>query len=138
LKFPSDLYILEGIVKLLDDQHEIVRVGALDNEVAPDSDALEPEIDENTALEVALGPLPEAGVDSVHRKSTGLTQYAIDLFDARLAHWVLPGLTARSRPARFLRQPAPRGGLSGQPSVDGRDDLDPQLPAGFRLAPHIL
>jgi len=48
--FPSDLYILQGIVKLLGNQHEIIRIGAQDNDVTPDLAALEDAIDENTAL----------------------------------------------------------------------------------------
>ena len=48
--FPSDLYVLQGIVKLLGDQHEIIRIGAMDNEITPDLPALEAAIDEDTAL----------------------------------------------------------------------------------------
>ncbi len=48
--FPSDLYILQGIVKLLGDQHEIIRIGASDNDITPDLAALEDAIDGNTAL----------------------------------------------------------------------------------------
>jgi kynureninase len=48
--FPSDLYILQGIVKLLGDQHEIVRIGAQDDDITPDLAALENAINENTAL----------------------------------------------------------------------------------------
>lgn len=58
--FPSDLYILQGIVKLLTPSpiqgegpgggHEIIRIGALDNDITPDLAALEAAIDEDTAL----------------------------------------------------------------------------------------
>ncbi|HEX5839686.1 MAG TPA: kynureninase [Anaerolineales bacterium] len=48
--FPSDLYILQGIVKLLGDRHEIVRIGATDNDITPDLAALEKAIHEDTAL----------------------------------------------------------------------------------------
>ena len=48
--FPSDLYILQGIVKLLGNQHEIVRIGATDNDITPDLAALEAAINEDTAL----------------------------------------------------------------------------------------
>jgi kynureninase len=51
--FPSDLYILQGIVKLLsgsEDGHEIVRIGAQDNDVTPDLAALENAINNDTAL----------------------------------------------------------------------------------------
>ena len=48
--FPSDLYILQGISKLLGDQHEIIRIGAIDDEITPDLEKLEASIDENTSL----------------------------------------------------------------------------------------
>ncbi|MDQ2693567.1 MAG: kynureninase, partial [Chloroflexota bacterium] len=48
--FPSDLYILQGIVKLLGDGHEILRIGAQDDDIAPDIEALEKAINEDTAL----------------------------------------------------------------------------------------
>jgi kynureninase len=48
--FPSDLYILQGIVKLLGDHHEIIRIGASDNDITPDIAALEAAITEDTAL----------------------------------------------------------------------------------------
>jgi kynureninase len=48
--FPSDLYILQGITKLLGDRHEIIRIGAIDDDITPDLAGLESAIDENTAL----------------------------------------------------------------------------------------
>ncbi|HET6823256.1 MAG TPA: aminotransferase class V-fold PLP-dependent enzyme, partial [Anaerolineales bacterium] len=48
--FPSDLYILQGINHLLGDQHEIIRIGASDNDITPDLAALEAAINENTSL----------------------------------------------------------------------------------------
>jgi kynureninase len=48
--FPSDLYILQGIVKLLGNRHEIVRIAAQDNDITPDLAALEHAINEDTAL----------------------------------------------------------------------------------------
>ena len=48
--FPSDLYILQGITKLLGGQHEIIRIGASDNDITPDLAALESAINEDTAL----------------------------------------------------------------------------------------
>jgi kynureninase len=48
--FPSDLYILQGIAKLLGNHHEIVRIGAQDNDITPDLAALEDAISEDTAL----------------------------------------------------------------------------------------
>jgi kynureninase len=48
--FPSDLYILQGIQQNLRNEHEIIRIGASDNEITPDLAALEAAIDKNTAL----------------------------------------------------------------------------------------
>ena len=59
--FPSDLYILQGIVNLLspsphgrggrgEGTHQIIRIGAQDDDITPDLAALETAIDENTAL----------------------------------------------------------------------------------------
>ncbi|HET9590185.1 MAG TPA: kynureninase [Anaerolineales bacterium] len=48
--FPSDLYILQGIVKLLGDQYEIVRIVPQDDDITPDLAALATAIDEDTAL----------------------------------------------------------------------------------------
>lgn len=58
--FPSDLYVLQGIIKLLSpspygrrargEGHEIIRIGASDEDITPDLDALESAITEGTAL----------------------------------------------------------------------------------------
>ena len=59
--FPSDLYVLQGIKQLLslspsgrevrsEGGHEIIQIGATDNDITPDIAALESAIDENTAL----------------------------------------------------------------------------------------
>lgn len=48
--FPSDLYILQGINQNLGSGHEIIRIGASDNDITPDISALESAINENTAL----------------------------------------------------------------------------------------
>ncbi len=48
--FPSDLYILQGINQTLGSRHEIIRIGAIDNDITPDIAALESAMDENTAL----------------------------------------------------------------------------------------
>ena len=50
LNFPSDLYILQGIVQLLGNRHEIVRIGTPDDEITPDLAALEGAVDQSTAL----------------------------------------------------------------------------------------
>ena len=48
--FPSDLYILQGIKQNFGNRHEIILIGASDNDVTPDLAELESSIDENTAL----------------------------------------------------------------------------------------
>jgi kynureninase len=48
--FPSDLYILQGINNLLGNHHEIIRIGAQDNDITPDLTALEAALNEDTAL----------------------------------------------------------------------------------------
>ena len=48
--FPSDLYILQGINNLLGNRHQIIRIGASDNDITPDIAAMGAAIDEDTAL----------------------------------------------------------------------------------------
>jgi kynureninase len=48
--FPSDLYILQGLVKLLGDRHQIVRIGSQDDGITPDLAALEAALDDDTSL----------------------------------------------------------------------------------------
>lgn len=48
--FPSDLYVLQGIVRLLGNRHEIIRIGARDDGLTPDLAALETALDETTSL----------------------------------------------------------------------------------------
>jgi kynureninase len=48
--FPSDLYVLQGIKQNFGDRHEIVLIGARDNDITPDLAQLESAIDRNTAL----------------------------------------------------------------------------------------
>ena len=50
LNFPSDLYILQGLVNMLGERHEIVRIGSTDGDITPDLNALSATIDDNTAL----------------------------------------------------------------------------------------
>ncbi len=50
LNFPSDLYVLQGLNRLLDDRWEIVSVGSDGDEIIPDLDSLQAAIDETTAL----------------------------------------------------------------------------------------
>ncbi|MBN2388924.1 MAG: kynureninase [Anaerolineales bacterium] len=58
LNFPSDLYILQGLVRLLSrsqgegrgGQHAILRIGSRDGDVTPDLDALAAALDAQTAL----------------------------------------------------------------------------------------
>ena len=48
--FPSDLYILQGIKQTLGNHHEILLVGASDNDITPDIATLESAMDDNIAL----------------------------------------------------------------------------------------
>lgn len=50
MNFPSDLYILQGCVRLLGNRHEIIRIGSNDNELMPDLHALAEAINDDTAL----------------------------------------------------------------------------------------
>jgi kynureninase len=50
LNFPSDLYILQGLVRQLGNRHTILRFGSQDGDITPDLDALSAAIDETTAL----------------------------------------------------------------------------------------
>ena len=50
LNFPSDLYVLQGLVHGLGDRHEIVHIGSPDGDITPDLDGLARSIDANTAL----------------------------------------------------------------------------------------
>ncbi len=50
LNFPSDLYVLQGLVRTLGGRHEIARIGSQDDDITPDLDALAAAIDDNTAL----------------------------------------------------------------------------------------
>jgi kynureninase len=50
LNFPSDLYILQGCVKTLEDKHEIIRIGSNDGDLTPDLAELESTINDNTSL----------------------------------------------------------------------------------------
>lgn len=50
MNFPSDLYILQGLVQLMGNRHEIVRIGSHDGEITPAMDSLLKSIDEHTAL----------------------------------------------------------------------------------------
>ena len=50
LNFPSDLYILQGLVHLLGDRHSILRIGSQDGDITPDLDVLAAAIDDTTAL----------------------------------------------------------------------------------------
>jgi kynureninase len=50
LNFPSDLYILQGLVRSLGNHHTVLRIGSPDGDVTPDLDALAAALDDNTAL----------------------------------------------------------------------------------------
>jgi kynureninase len=49
LNFPSDLYVLQGAIRLLGDRHQLVLVPSTDG-IVPDQDALLDAIDQETAL----------------------------------------------------------------------------------------
>jgi kynureninase len=101
--FPSDLYILQGIAKLLGNQHEIIRIGAVDNDITPDLAALESAITEDTALVTLSHVTFKSGylydmahiTELVHRKgalilwdlshSAGAVPVELDKVDADLA-----------------------------------------------------
>lgn len=50
LNFPSDLYVLQGLIRSLGGHHTILRINSSDGDVSPDLDALAAAIDESTAL----------------------------------------------------------------------------------------
>ncbi len=50
LNFPSDLYILQGLIALLGNRHTLIRIGSQDGDITPDLDSLAAAIDNNTAL----------------------------------------------------------------------------------------
>jgi kynureninase len=103
LNFPSDLYILQGLVHLLGSRHEIVRIGSQDGDITPDLAALEAAMDGNTALVTLSHVLFKSGylydmaaiTDMAHRKgalvlwdlshSVGALPIALDACHADLA-----------------------------------------------------
>jgi kynureninase len=50
LNFPSDLYILQGLISFLGNRHTLIRIGSQDGDITPDLDSLAAAIDDNTAL----------------------------------------------------------------------------------------
>ena len=50
LNFPSDLYILQGLVHSLGEHHSVLRIGSPDGDITPDLKALAAAIDDSTAL----------------------------------------------------------------------------------------
>ncbi len=50
LNFPSDLYVLEGLVSLLGNRHSIIRIGSQDDDITPDLTALKTNLDDRVAL----------------------------------------------------------------------------------------
>ena len=99
LNFPSDLYILQGCVKLLSPSpagrgdggeggHEIIRIGSLDNDITPDLATLDSAIDEDTALVTLSHVVFKSGFIYDMRRITELAhaQGALVLWD--LSHSV--------------------------------------------------
>jgi kynureninase len=50
LNFPSDLYVIQGLVQMLGNKHSIVRIGSKDRDITPNIDELLAKIDNDTAL----------------------------------------------------------------------------------------
>ena len=50
LNFPSDLYILQGLVHQLGERNTVLRIGSLDGDITPDLGALAAALNEQTAL----------------------------------------------------------------------------------------
>jgi len=50
MNFPSDLYILQGCIQSLGNQHEVIRIGSQDGEITPNLTELESAINEDTVL----------------------------------------------------------------------------------------
>jgi len=79
--FPSDLYILQGIKHLLSSggrdtsnrDHEIIRIGAIDDDITPDIEQLESAINENTALVTLSHVVFKSGYLYDMRRITELT-----------------------------------------------------------------
>jgi len=86
--FPSDLYILQGIKQNLGDRHEIIRIGATDDDITPDIAALESSINEATALVTLSHVVFKSGYLYNMRRITELahSQGALVLWD--LSHSV--------------------------------------------------
>lgn len=97
--FPSDLYILQGIKQLLspspagredegEDNHEIIRIGTIDDDITPNIEELESSIDDNTALITLSHVLFKSGYLYDMRRITELahSQGALVLWD--LSHSV--------------------------------------------------
>jgi kynureninase len=86
--FPSDLYILQGIKQTLGDRHEILLIGASDNDITPDISALESAIDNNTALVTLSHVTFKSGYmyDMQHITELAHSQGALVLWD--LSHSV--------------------------------------------------
>ena len=81
------------------------------------------------ALEPALAPVIEAGVDAIRQKSILLTEYAVALIDSELvAARIRTGLAARPAAARRSRQSAAPRGLSHQSCPDRRHEGDSRFP----------
>ena len=85
LNFPSDLYILQGLVRLLGGQHEIVRIGSRDG-ITPDLKELASAIDERTALVTLSHVTYQSGYLYDMRAMTDLAQRAGALILWDLSH----------------------------------------------------
>jgi len=100
LNFPSDLYVLQGCVQLMSPSpagrgvrgeganHEIIRIGSLDNDLTPDLASLESAINEDTALVTLSHVVFKSGFiyDMQHITELAHTKGALVLWD--LSHSV--------------------------------------------------
>ncbi len=92
LNFPSDLYVLQGVVDTLGAGHEIIRVGPRDFDITPDLEALEAAIQENTALVTLSHVIFKSGYVYDMRQITELVHQrgALVVWDLSHSAGVLP------------------------------------------------
>jgi len=90
--FPSDLYILQGIQQNLGNRHEIIRIGATDNDITPDIAQLEAAINEDTALVTLSHVLFKSGYiyDMQHITELAHRKGALVLWDLSHSVGALP------------------------------------------------
>jgi len=95
LNFPSDLYILQGVLRRLVNEpsaNEIILIGSRDNEITPDLDALAAAITEDTALVTLSHVLFKSGFmyDVKHITELAHHKGALVLWDLSHSAGVVP------------------------------------------------